>query len=100
MLQLNGLPAYFLNIWSGSIAYTKFKDATRRRSCAFVEFCDSESAAKAVTEYAASSEYHVLTEDPGQSCSIQVFDAESQDEKRDKKKTSTQLDTEEPWKNL
>ncbi|XP_046445689.1 la-related protein 7-like [Daphnia pulex] len=87
----------------GVVAYVslpKFKDATRIKGFAFVEFCDSESAAKAVTEYAASSEYHLLTEDPGQLCSIQAFNAESQqDEKGDEKKTSPKPETEEDESN-
>nr|CAH0106154.1 unnamed protein product [Daphnia galeata] len=82
----------------GTVAYVslpKFKDATRIKGFAFVEFCDSDSAAKALKAYAASSEYQLLTEDPGKLCSIQAFNAESQEEIGDEKKTITKLDTEE-----
>ncbi|EFX60609.1 hypothetical protein DAPPUDRAFT_342412, partial [Daphnia pulex] len=98
----------------GVVAYVslpKFKDVTRIKGFAFVEFCDPESAAKAVTAYASSSEYHLLTEDPGQLCNIQAFNAEcvnyflieqskeSTRRKRKEKKTSPKPETEEDESN-
>ncbi|EFX64977.1 hypothetical protein DAPPUDRAFT_333645 [Daphnia pulex] len=77
----------------GVVAYVslpKFKDVTRIKGFAFVEFCDPESAAKAVTAYASSSEYHLLTEDPGQLCNIQAFNAESQQDEKGKRRKPAQ----------
>ncbi|KAI9565467.1 hypothetical protein GHT06_009259 [Daphnia sinensis] len=86
----------------GVVAYVslpKFKDASRIKGFAFVEFNDPESAAKAVNAYAASSAYSLLSEDPGQLCSIRSFNAENQDDKATENKENPKVETEEEHNN-
>lgn len=82
----------------GDVAYVslpKFKDASRIKGFAFVEFSDPESASKAAQAYAASSAYRLLSEDPGQLCSIRSFNAENRDDKATENKENPKAEIEE-----
>merc|ERR1712071_728533 len=83
-LPLNANHEWLTKVFSefGRVAYVslpKFKDLTKIKGFAFVEFDSVEDATKAVHAYSTPESYSKFQEDPGQLCSIHSFNAESQE---------------------
>lgn len=80
----------------GTVAYIslpKFKDLTKIKGFAFVEFDSADQASKAVNAFSTPDSYSKFLEDPGKLCTIHSFNSELLDENCD-------VDNEPPKKKL